>query len=162
MQKIYFFVVFLIFWGWGINNVSAQYLRIKLQDGTEDTQEINLLQNLQFSDGSLQINFLSGTLTTYELSTVSTLYFQQYPTSVEEDLQSGSQEISIYPNPASDVIYLKNTPETGSIVSIYRIDGMLIFQMQISSQNQVIDVSNLTNGLYLIRVNNQAIKFIKQ
>jgi len=90
------------------------------------------------------------------------LYLQQYPTSAEVYFLNEEEEISIYPNPASDVIYMKNAPETSTIVSIYRIDGALILQKQISSQNKASNISELTSGLYVIKIDNQALKFIKQ
>lgn len=161
MKKFYFLIIILIS-GWAGNTVKAQYLILKFQDGTEETREISLLQSLQFPENLLQINFLSGSAETYDLSTISTLYLRQYPLAADDYSLTSDQEILIYPNPASDVIYLKNAPEAGSLVSIYRIDGALISQKQISSQNQALDISGLTNGLYILRIDNQAIKFIKQ
>ena len=162
MKKFYLCLIFLLIFGWGINSVNAQYLRVKFQDGTEETQEISLLQDLQFPDNLLQITFLSGSVESYDLSSISTLYLQLYPTATSDYSLNSSQEISIYPNPASDVIYIKSEQEITSVVSIYRIDGVLVLQKQISSQNKSFDISGLTSGLYLLRIDNQAFKFIKQ
>lgn len=162
MKKFYVCLTFLLFFGWGINNANAQYLRVKFQDGTEETQEISLLQDLQFPDNLLQITFLSGSVESYNLSLISTLYLQLYPTAITDFSLNNEQKISIYPNPASDVIYIKTAQEITSVVSIYRVDGVLVFQNQVSSENKSIDISSLTSGLYLLRVNNQAIKFLKQ
>jgi len=162
MKKICLFLLFGLLLVFGLKDASAQYLRIKFQDGTEEINETDLLQSLKFPDNLLQINFLSGVTESYELSTVKTLYLQQYPTAAEDYLMNDEAEITVYPNPASDVIYMKNAPETSTIVSIYRIDGALILQKQISSQNKAINISELTSGLYVIKIDNQALKFIKQ
>lgn len=162
MKNIYICLTFLFFGlGW-INELDAQYLIVKFQDGTEETSEISLLQNLSFPDNLLKVNYYSGLTDSYELSSVRTIYFQSFTTGTEDYTLDNNQEVSVHPNPATDKIYIKNAPEAAFTVAIYRIDGALIFQQQIYSSNQSIDISSLTNGLYLLRIDNQALKFIKQ
>ena len=47
-------------------------------------------------------------------------------------------------------------------VSVIGMDGHTALQTQVSAENATINISGLARGLYIIRVNNQAIKFIKQ
>lgn len=162
MKKLYICLTFLIFFGLGTNNANAQYLRVKFQNGTEETREINLLKNLKFPDNLLQIKYINGTADSYELSSISTLYFQLYPTGTKRYRLIGNLEISVYPNPAKDILYLKNVPKNKLIASVYRIDGFLVLQKQIAIDNNSIDISSLINGFYFLRIDNQAFKFIKQ
>ncbi len=163
MQKHYKVVFFLLLlWGWINNNTNAQNFEIKFSDGSVVSQDISLLGSFKFPDNLLQVNYLSGTKTSYELSTVSTVYFGDTSTSIEDNLSSDDQEISVYPNPASDIIYLKNMTETGMYLSIYKIDGNLIQREIISDANQSVDISNLTKGIYIVRINNRTIKLIKE
>ncbi|MCF6366535.1 MAG: GEVED domain-containing protein [Bacteroidales bacterium] len=73
----------------------------------------------------------------------------------------------IYPNPAQNIItvYLKNMNEN-SIVQIYSITGSLIKEVQISEYNNQINISDLPNGIYNLRLiqNNKLVtgRFIKQ
>lgn len=162
MKKFYLLILLILIGGWGIKKANAQYLVVKLQDGTTETTELNTLQSLKFPDNLLQLNFTSGSVQSYDLSTVSTLYFQQYQTSVDDFLTDDSQSISVYPNPASNKIFIKNASENASLIAVYRIDGTLVLQKQYSGQNESIDISSLTSGIYVLRIENQAIKFIKQ
>jgi len=162
MKRFYFLIILLILCSGVSTSVQAQYLIVKFQDGSEETREISLLQNLQFPENLLQINFLSSSAENYDLSTISTLYLRQFPLAAEDYSLNESEEISIYPNPASNVIYVKNAPATSTLISIYSIDGTLISQKQVSSQSQGLDVSSLITGVYILRINNQAIKFIKR
>ncbi len=162
MTKFNFIIFPVLFYFWGLSNVNAQYLVVKFQDGSQETKEIGLLQNLKFPDNLLQLSYFSGSTESYDLSTVRTIYLQQFLTAAEDFSLENSSEISVYPNPATQLIYLKNAPETEFLVSIYRMDGTLVLKKQITSQNEAINVGNLTDGLYLIKTNNQALKFIKK
>jgi len=161
MKNLYFLFAFTLFLLTGIPNIKAQYLVVEFQDGTVDNQQIALLQSIKYPDNELQLNYFSGLSDTYALSTIKTLHFQMYPTGANDISLGSDTKISVYPNPANDLIYIKNASETTYFVAIYRIDGVLISQKQISS-NQPINISDLTSGLYLIRIENQAFKFIKQ
>lgn len=85
------------------------------------------------------------------------------------DDKSVFSNLQIYPNPTSDVINIhsddlfQEKPE----ITIYSIDGKLIKKYISQNMNDFsIDVSKLTNGLYLIKVeiNNRlgVLKFIKK
>lgn len=56
-------------------------------------------------------------------------------------------EISIYPNPTSDFIYIENIEP--QLVTIYSIDGKLVKTVENAN---VIDIRNLNKGVYLINI----------
>jgi hypothetical protein len=62
--------------------------------------------------------------------------------------------ILIYPNPASNVVYIKNTNDTyPTIVTIMDINGKTVYQLS-STQNAEIDISHLQSGIYFIQLQN--------
>lgn len=69
-------------------------------------------------------------------------------TPVENVIAKG--EISIYPNPATDVITVTN--EGVKSVAVYSIAGSLVA----SSESNVINVANLVNGIYVVKANTEA------
>lgn len=78
---------------------------------------------------------------------------------------SSDKIISLYPNPAENFIYLKMLEETGKTSgTIYNMEGKLIKQVLL--KNNVIDISDLSAGEYLLRIENkniqQSMKFIKK
>jgi Secretion system C-terminal sorting domain len=65
--------------------------------------------------------------------------------------------LTIYPNPANDILHI--TFAAGSInksatISVIAMDGKIIYQKNIAklSQTEILDVSKLTSGCYIIRV----------
>jgi len=83
---------------------------------------------------------------------------------VGESLIENEIVLGIYPNPVDDKLYL-NTTENVKEVSIYNILGVIVYQDNDFSDSSI-DVNNLSEGVYIIRVttdNGRVTKrFIKQ
>ena len=79
-------------------------------------------------------------------------------TSNTESNSEKSQDLLIYPNPASISITINN-PE-GKFINIYDVMGKSILTT-ISRANLVIDISDWNKGLYFIRSNGQTKIFSK-
>ena len=67
--------------------------------------------------------------------------------------------ISIYPNPGTDVLHLKEIP-AGSDVLVYDMKGIKVIQQ--SCDNGNISVSKLSQGLYIIRILNNGNEILNQ
>ena len=81
-------------------------------------------------------------------------YFESCSTSTAVDQVEGASGINVYPNPATDLVWL-NLNLTGDVkVVLYDVQGQTIMDMQFNAdQSQhAIDVSDLSAGLYLINV----------
>lgn len=70
--------------------------------------------------------------------------------------------MSIYPNPNNGEFVLELNGSTNevkeSLVSIYNLMGQQVFEKQVMSNGkQTIDVSTLTNGTYLVKVNSNGV-----
>ena len=71
----------------------------------------------------------------------------------------GSNIIKLYPNPAKDVVYLKNVSGIKTIM-IRDINGRLI--SQIKTHLNEFSVGELNQGFYFLEINGQTKKFIKK
>ena len=65
--------------------------------------------------------------------------------------------LSVFPNPSSKQL---NLSQTGEIIQIYNLNGQLIEQLP--PHTNTINISDYTNGQYLIKVDNTTLKFIKE
>ena len=63
-------------------------------------------------------------------------------------------ELKYYPNPTNGMIYLENMSE-GALVEMYSMDGSLAGSWTaLSTERLTLDLSELTNGIYMIQVKN--------
>ncbi len=69
-------------------------------------------------------------------------------TGIEENI---APEISIFPNPTSNLLNIISS-ETISEIEIVNVIGQIVLQMDVNSDNAVCNVSNLSNGMYFIRI----------
>lgn len=115
-------------WGANWGNKSFPY-GIGTQDGA----------NIVYMKGKYKI-FLNDIDGTY-------YFIKRTETGINEP---GTEELTIYPNPVSDRFYL-NSSEKNVQISIYDLRGNLSITKQISG-NEYINVSTLSQGVYLLKV----------
>lgn len=82
------------------------------------------------------------------------------PTSVNEGIKD-ENEIRIFPNPAEDYVTIEMDLKDNQEYYIYSTIGKLIKSGTISSSNKTIDLSGLSVNIYLLKIGNQTIKFLK-
>ena len=92
---------------------------------------------------------------------VETIYYDG--TSGQTEIEE-SENVSIFPNPATDFFKLKQLNKN-SIVKIYNTSGSLLLESYAISTDNKIDISSLNNGLYLIIIESedktQTLKLLK-
>lgn len=143
------------------SDLFGQSIVLKQPGGGEVSELLSNVRSLTFLNGNMLFNYYDGASSSYNISSISVLYFNSEATGVDDISVSGSSgNITVYPNPASDIISFKNAPQESFYISVFRVDGKLVLNKQVSSGSNF-NISNLESGVYIIKVNNQAIKFIK-
>lgn len=137
-------------------------LIIKLSGGNNSSYSISEISKLTFSGSSLVVNHVSGTETPYALSDISSILFNAESSSIESEAVKDTEQFSVYPNPATDVIYVNANINSSENVKIYNTAGSLALSTYISSANDPIQIETLPQGVYILKINNQALKFLKK
>jgi len=140
----------------------AQSLLLKTKDGTTISKQLGTVKRITFSNTNLLVNYLSGPVETYSIGNISKLSFKMPPTGINPLELAASATMKIYPNPASETIYIQNAPETDYTASVYQMNGVLMFSSIKDSGSRSVDVSFLPAGFYILKINEQAFKFIKR
>ena len=70
--------------------------------------------------------------------------------STETIYLNGPDDLVVYPNPASNNIYINNLPTSTEHISIINIEGKVVLNTKAKS---VIDISDLSKGIYMIKFN---------
>lgn len=90
-------------------------------------------------------------------------------TNTKDDLlKLSSTNLSVYPNPATDVlnISISNNSFKNSEIVVYNISGAEVLKTNMSNNNAKLNIETLCNGVYFIKVTNQngfnkTVKFVK-
>jgi len=120
------------------------------------------VSNLSISNDNQIFRCIAGTGLCSDTSDVATLFLS--PVSVEE--LRLLQNITIYPNPAtSQVTIIADAKLSGTVFTVYNYIGKSVIEGKINAENTVIDLENLSEGIYLINIGEnikQTFKVIKQ
>jgi hypothetical protein len=88
---------------------------------------------------------------------------------INEHPDPSSSEIKIYPNPANDKITIEIKSQNianRSLLSIYNIQGQLMFDKPIFQRSTNIDISTLARGVYIVKLttnkNIEVSRFVKE
>ncbi len=69
-------------------------------------------------------------------------------------LKATPQEISVFPNPATDVVTLKGLSGTATL-ELYSVDGRAIFSRTFNKTQELVDISSLSPGNYNLKISDQ-------
>ncbi|MEI7502422.1 MAG: T9SS type A sorting domain-containing protein [Paludibacter sp.] len=143
------------------NSAQAQNsLIVKLNNNSQSGYLLSSIDRITFSGGNLVLKYKDAATSSIILSDIDLLHFGIY--SEVPELTSNELKIEVYPSPACNYIQLKNLPEEQIHIVVYRLDGGVLINKILMDRTQCIDISNLCNGIYLLKVNNKTLKFTKQ
>jgi uncharacterized repeat protein (TIGR02543 family) len=85
---------------------------------------------------------------------------QKKNTSVAVETEN-TASLSLYPNPASEVIIVSGYNGAGTL-QIYDVIGKCVMSVTVSGEQTKINISSLSHGAYLVKCGNRITKFIKK
>jgi Secretion system C-terminal sorting domain len=135
-------------------------IRVFYYTGTTQVFDVASTGKLYFASDNLYVK-IDGTTapTTIPVNIIRKITFVENTlavTSVADD-----KKVSLSPNPSTDFFKITSEYTEGLTVKIYSLTGQLVHQgVYVNDQN--IDVSNLSTGLYVVQVNHSTLKFIKK
>lgn len=106
--------------------------------------------NKKDASASMSVLLKDGTLE----GSYQKIIFNKAITSIAE---LGEISFYVYPNPVVNTLNIIGVDENASI-SVFNLNGQCIKQ----EKGNVIDVNALVKGTYILQINNQYVKFIKQ
>jgi len=81
-------------------------------------------------------------------------------------IQQQLQAVSIYPNPANNKLTVIASGAKQSVAKIYTLQGQLLLQETVTPENPAIDISELDEGLYILKLTGSTgttvAKFVKE
>lgn len=132
-------------------------LIVTTTDGTEQTFQLTHEGQLYFEDGErLVIEDGTGSIATFQLGAIRKLVCTEI-TGVSE---SNASELLLTPNPSRDHFLISNL-KNDCEARIYALDGRLMKTFN-ATESQVVDISELPQGMYLLHIDGQTLKMMKR
>ena len=132
-------------------------LVVTTTNGEEQSFQLPQEGQLYFENGDqLIINDGTGTVATFQLANIQKMVCTEV-TLVEENATSALQLI---PNPARDCFFIKNL-QSSTEARLYAIDGRLVKTFK-ATEGMMVDISDMVPGMYLLHIDDQTLKMIKQ
>jgi pectate lyase len=91
-----------------------------------------------------------GTIKVYEVEIT-------VPVTTEE---FNPDQISIYPNPVTEILYIKNT--SGGIIEVFDLNGSLLKQFDTQSGTASVDLRSMPQGIYMVKVKSSNSTIVKK
>jgi len=130
---------------------------VKLWDDSEQQFTLTNAGKFYFQNGNIIIDEGNGNVNSIAVSSIRKITLQA-GNSIENYSVAGS--LLIYPNPTSDKLFFASEQLQNVNVAIYSMSGQLLQQVQ-TNTSESIDVSSLSKGIYIIKINEQTHKFSK-
>ena len=131
-------------------------LTVTTLDGTEQTFMLTEESQLRFENGeTLVIEDGAGTTMSFPLANVRKLVCSEVTGTAENSVS----QLQILPNPTHGSFILHHLESTG-LARVYSLDGRLVKTFQ-ASEGCVVDISELSEGMYLLHLNGQTLKLMK-
>jgi len=148
----------------GNGTLSATVDGTTITNGSQVTQgktvvfKANPAYNFKVKEWKLNGNLVNGTNSIYYLYNVT----EENTVTVEFETIIGinNREFSrftVYPNPTTDVVYIKTETDLIPNVKVFSADGRLLYNGQCS----VIDVSEYASGIYYMQIEREVVKIVK-
>ena len=135
----------------------ATNLVIEHRSGAEEMQDIARIGKLIFVEGNIQLLDKYGNiLATESIANVKKICFAP-PTEIDTDVNDTLvNTILVYPNPTQDVLMILGAES--QTLRVYNLQGSLL----LTQWGNQISVGNLPDGIYLLQIGTQVVRFIKK
>jgi hypothetical protein len=116
---------------------------------------------LNWSNGSNLQNILGLDAGVYELEVTDdngcrSVFTFEVPLMLSTESAQESSDIQIFPNPTTGILNIRWQGESKTQLSIYALDGTLVWAGQTSNNTQQIDISAMPAGMYFIQARNNS------
>jgi hypothetical protein len=148
---------------------ASMSLTVNAQQGLIVKSNTGSTTSISYSDAA-KLTFVNEIMTvvspagvvgqSFALATTKLISFGNVTPNALNDI-SGSSTIKLYPTLANSSICLQGATE-GTFATIYSITGSKVMQIDVKSNLESINVSDLKTGIYMLRTNGKTFKFNKQ
>jgi len=125
-------------------------------DGSTENYLVSEVQKITFDTGSdkMIVNLKTGS----DVANITCVSFED-ATGIQTPKPESS--ISVFPNPVQETLTV-NGVKKDAVINVYSMSGALLKTVTAQDNSTKVDVSSLQQGIYLLQIDKQVVKFIKK
>ena len=89
------------------------------------------------------------------------VYKKDYQVNAIDDITGHENNFVVYPNPASSQLFIESENLEDYEFNIINLLGKKVASGRINGQTETVDISSLPPNVYILRIANEAVKFVK-
>ena len=97
----------------------------------------------------------------YTSTNMAWVYKKDYQVTAVDEIHAQENSFILYPNPASNQLFIESEILEGSEFIIINMLGKKVASGRINGQTETVDISSLPPNVYILRIDNEAVKFVK-
>ena len=132
------------------------YFRTNVNSAPTELQDV---KKFYFEGENIVFKLDNGTTTSFQTAEIKKMTLNYTPGDPTEVSEVSTEE-SIFPNPAADMLYFNFDVKSDVTLQIFSTTGQLVREENLSSDG-AIDVSDLNEGLYIVKIDGRTYKFSK-
>jgi hypothetical protein len=137
-------------------NANAQSIYFNFTNGTNGQYPLVDVQKIDFAGNVMQLHLNSGTMVSWNVSTIATYRYQPMISPLEE-IKSIAIKLDVSPNPSDGLVRIQYSLPQNQVVQmgIYDIQGRLVEEKMLGTQllgSYVYDWVASQKGIYLIKL----------
>ncbi len=137
--------------------LKAQNLVVTLTNSTTETFSVSGIQSIKFGAETMILNELDGTVTTWDIEDIDNYAFDG-TANLSDELNIESSNLTVYPNPASNLVNLAFTTSKVTTVTIDVLDASgrvveQVYQGEHQGEQTYKWNSHVKSGTYYCRIN---------
>lgn len=140
--------------------IYGQKIHFDYTDGTHVTYALEDVRKITFSGDVMNLHLLDGSAYSWNVSTISQYDYEEPPLSTQTLLnKANAWDLKIFPNPTSTNLNVSfNLPQADDIgITLYDLQGKVVLEKKLGvtaegKHQQILDISALTNGVYVCRI----------
>ena len=140
-------------------------MRIEYLDETEEVELLSNIARWEIDGANEQFRLvaLDGTILAEKhlYDDVRRIVFFEDNGSTGVKLDDAERVVAVYPNPTSSILYIEGLNQ-GETIRVFSLDGQLLVSQTAGAAHTSLDLTSLQTGLYLIQINTEFFKIIKQ
>jgi len=142
------------------STIYGQEIHFDYTDGTHGTYALEDVRKITFSGDVMNLHLLDGSEYSWNVSTISKYEYEETAVNTQEFLdKANAWDLAIFPNPTSTNLNVSfNSPQADDIsITLYDLQGKVVLEKNLGTtavgkHQQVLDISALTNGVYVCKI----------